>query len=103
MTLQSLFDKKLKVVQKQGKDHNAINRLCGCTERKIVLTEAEAEAGKLTFREFMSKKLWNVFDADGWLFASPETQTNIGLVPYALARIRLGLNRHCWDNYIQVY
>lgn len=104
MTLQSLFSKNLQEAQRQGKDHNSINCLCGCTERKIVLTEAEVEAAKITWQQFMTQKLWNVFedDTDGWMFGSPKTQTNIGIVPYTLARIRLGLNRSCWGSYIQV-
>ena len=78
MTLQSLFDKHLKEMQKQGKDHNAIDHLCGCTERKIVLTEAETEAAKLTWQQFMAQKFCHKFDCDGWMFGSPKTQTNIG-------------------------
>ncbi len=103
MTLQQLFNKNLKEVQRQGKDHTAINTLCGCTERKIVLTEAEAEAGRITFNTMMVEKLWNDLQFEGgWLFGSPKTQLNIGLVPSNLAKLRLGLNRHCWDSYIQV-
>lgn len=104
MTIEKLFKKNLKNMQKQGKDHNAINCICGCTERKIVLTEAESEAGKITWSMMMSNKLWHDPEfVGGWTFGSPKTMLGIGIVPSKLATQRLGLNRHCWDNYIQVY
>jgi hypothetical protein len=123
MTLKSLFKRELNKAIKQGLDHEVCNRLCGCTERKIVLTEAEAEAGKKTYEIYMTKEFLNEhllhgkpnptmqecrdFDRDwnGWLFGSPKTRLNIGLVPTDLSRQRLRLSDHLWDSgdYIQVF
>jgi len=102
MTVEKLFQKNLRQAIKDGHDHEAINWLAGCTDRKVVLTRAEAEAGKQTYRQFMADKLWNQFDG-GWMFGSPAIMLNIGMIPSKLAHLRLGLNRHCWDSYSQVY
>jgi len=102
MKIIKLFNRHLKQTIKEGYDHNNINCLAGCTERKLVLTEAEAEAGKRTWNEFMASKLWNEDDSQTWMFGSPATYLNIGLVPFKLAQQRLGLNRHCWATYRQI-
>lgn len=103
MKLDMLFKKELKSAIKQGIDHTRIDEVAGCTERKIVLTAAEAIAGKKVFEKFMADKLWNDTEWEegdrGWLFGSPDTMLNIGLVPAKLANNRLGLNRHCWHLY----
>jgi hypothetical protein len=70
----------------------------------VVLTKAEAEAGKLTYARFMECKLWNDPEIErGWLFGSPKTNLNIGLIPLKLSRARLGLNHQNWDSYIQIF
>ena len=105
MTLDKLFKKHLKQAIKEGYDHKAINWLAGCTERKLTLTEAEGEAGKRAYQQFMSEELWNdtEMDADpGWFFGSPARVNNIGLVPSQLATHRLGLNRSNWHLYHQI-
>lgn len=105
MTIDELFKQHLKQAIKDGYDHKIINRLAGCTNRKLVLTEAEGEAGKRTYQQFMAGKLWNDSEVDaapGWLFGSPETNLNIGLVPSKLASQRLGLNRSNWHLYHQI-
>ena len=105
MTIDKLFQKHLKQVVKEGFDHKAINCLAGCTDRKLTLTEAEGEAGKRTFQQFMAEKLWNdpeIDTAPGWLFGSPKTNLNIGLVPGKLAYQRKGLNRSNWHLYQQI-
>lgn len=100
MKLETLFKKELKTAIKQGIDHTRINEVAGCTERKIVLTAAEAIAGKNVYEKFMTGHLWNDDEFGlGWLFGSPNTMLNIGLVPSKLARERLGLNRHNWHLY----
>ena len=101
MTTTKLFKKNLKRVIAEGKSHIVCDRLAG-VERRIVLTEAEAEAGKLTFQTMMKEKLWNdpEFDNErGWLFGSTKTNLNIGLVPANLARIRMGINMADWADY----
>jgi hypothetical protein len=106
MKLTALFNKYLKLAQDSGIDYEKVNNLAGCTERKIVLSLAEVYAGKLCYDQMMSEKLWNdpEFNAErGWLFGSPKTEINIGLVPLKLAEKRLGLNRHLWDKYNQIY
>jgi hypothetical protein len=104
MTIEKLFKLNLKQAIRQGFDNSAINKLCGCTERKIVLTQAEAEAGKQVYETFMRDKLWNDDEfGQGWLFGSPKTMLNIGLVPSKLAQNRLRLNAHCWADYPQVF
>lgn len=104
MTLVKLYKAQLKKAIKQGFDHSVINKLCGCTDRKIVLTQAEAEAGKKTYEIFMADKLWNDDEfGQGWLFGSPKTMLNIGLVPSKLAQDRLRLNSHLWADYPQIY
>lgn len=100
-TIDQLFKRNLKQAIKQGLDYQKVNCLCGATERKIVLTQAEAEAGKQTWSQFMGDKMWDLA-GDSWMFGSPETNLNIGLVPIKLAQQRLGLNRHCWDSYLQI-
>ena len=103
MTLEKLFKKELKAAIKQGVDHTRIDELAGCTTRKIVLTAAEAIAGKNVYTKFMTEQLWQDDEfGQGWLFGSPKTNLNIGLVPSSLASQRLGLNRHCWHLYGQV-
>ena len=102
MLISKLFKEHLKQAIEEGYDHNYINRLAGCTDRKLVLSEAEGEAGKRTWNTFMADKLWNDDNDRSWMFGSPVTQLNIGLVPYKLAQDRLGLNRHCWDAYRQI-
>ncbi len=103
MTLDTLFKKELGAAVKQGIDHTRIDYVAGCTERKIVLTAAEAVAGKNVYIKFMFDKLWKDKEWEtgdrGWLFGSPDTMLNIGLVPAKLAMTRLGLNRHCWHLY----
>ncbi len=104
MTVTKLFNKHLKQAIKDGKNHTRINCLAG-KHRMIVLTQAEAEAGKLTYRKFMAEKLWNdpEFDSNpSWLFGSTQSDITIGLVPLKLAKQRLGLNQHCWDSYIKI-
>jgi hypothetical protein len=117
MTVTKLFAKYLRQTIKAGFDHQAINNLAGCTDRKVVLTMAEAEAGKLTYQYFMDNKLWNDPEWEsaerGWLFGSPEKKwsavtnsfvcQNIGLIPLKLSTKRLGLNRQNWDSYHQIY
>ena len=100
MKLDTLFKRELKSAVKQGINHTRINYVAGCTERKIVLTAAEAVAGKNVFIKFMFDNLWkdNEFEG-GWLFGSPDTMLNIGLVPAKLAKQRLGLNRQSWHSY----
>ncbi|PKL78939.1 MAG: hypothetical protein CVV27_02640 [Candidatus Melainabacteria bacterium HGW-Melainabacteria-1] len=88
-----MFEKYLREAETEGFDHKSIKIAAGIF-RKIALTEAEAEAGKRLFKELMDKKLWNdpEFDASPtWLFASPETGRNVGLVPFKLSEARLGL------------
>jgi len=105
MTLKLFYKKQLDKAIKEGYSHQFCDRLCGCTARKVVLTEAEAQAGKQTFILWMKDKLWHDFgmDGEGWLFGSPHTMQNIGLIPYSLAQHRLGINRANWDEYTQVY
>jgi hypothetical protein len=99
MKLETLFKKELKLAIKQGADHNQCNHLAGCI-RRIVLTEAEGVAGKKVFEKFMAEKLWNDDSfGQGWLFGSPKTMLNIGLVPSKLAKIRLGINMADWAEY----
>lgn len=105
MTLKYLFKRELKKAIKQGFDHTECNCLCGCTTRKVVLSRAEAEAGKQTWDIFMKDKLWNDDKfGQGWMFGSPKTMLNFGLIPSDLARKRLNINRADWDNgeYIQI-
>lgn len=93
MTTTQLFKKYLKQTKQEGKDDTYCDHLAGCI-RKIVLSEAEAEAGKRAFKHMMERKLWNdpEFDTErGWLFGSPETNLNIGLVPSRLAAQRMAL------------
>ena len=100
MKLETLFKKELKVAVKQGINHTRIDNVAGCIERKIVLTAAEAVAGKKVFDKFMAGKLWTDDEFGiGWLFGSPNTMLNIGLIPSYLASQRRGLNRHCWHLY----
>jgi hypothetical protein len=48
----------------------------------------------------MSEKLWHDKEfGESWMFGSPETMLNIGMVPLKLANQRLGLNRGDWENY----
>ena len=105
MTLKRFYKKQLNQAIKEGFPHAFCDHLAGCTQRKVVLTEAEAEAGKRTFKLWMEGKLWNQFgmDGEGWLFGSPQTMLNIGLIPSTLAKHRLGINRAYWDEYTQVY
>ncbi len=104
MTVERLFKTNLKLAIANGKEHKFCQYLCGCTQRKIALTEAEAEAGKITWDMMMEQKLWNDPQWNsGWAFGSPNTMLNIGLVPSKLAKTRLGINRADWDSYIQVY
>jgi len=104
MKVATLFRKELRQAIKDGKDHSSINWLAGCTERKIVLSEAEVEAGKKVYAKFMSEKLWHDDEfGESWMFGSPETMLNIGMVPLKLAKDRRGLNRQNWDKYNQVY
>ena len=103
MKIEKLFLKNLKQTIRDGHNHESINCLCGCTNRKVVLTKAEAEAGKQTYEQFMAQKLWNECDDRSWLFGSPKTMLNIGLIPLKLAQNRLGLNSHCWQSYNQIY
>ena len=100
MKLDILFKRELKSAINKGIDHTRICHVAGSTERKIVLTAAEAIAGKAVYDKFMNEQLWkdNEFEG-GWLFGSPETMLNIGLIPSKLARQRLGLNRHYWHLY----
>jgi hypothetical protein len=102
--LTELFNKHLKTAAGEGYDNTGINQLGGCTNRKVVLTEAEGEAGKRLFKQVMDEKLWDLVDSGGpgWLFGSPETMKGIGLIPSKLARERLGLNRHNWHLYQQI-
>ena len=103
-TLEGFFRARLKSAIAEGYDHTKIDHLAGCTERKLVLTEAEGEAGKLTFKEFMAHQLGGEWDSKGgWMFGSPETMRNIGLVPNELAEQRLGLNHPNWHLYHQIY
>ncbi|KKN73854.1 hypothetical protein LCGC14_0396560 [marine sediment metagenome] len=105
MTITKLFKKHLKQAIRDGYDHTKINCIAGCTERKLTLSEAEGEAGKRTYSMFMQEKLWNDTEMDarpGWLFGSPKTMLNIGLVPIELRDKRLGLNQHNWDSYKQI-
>ena len=98
-----MFRKELKQAIKEGKDHSSINWLAGCTERKIVLSEAEVEAGRKVYAKFMSEKLWHDDEfGKSWMFGSPETMLNIGMVPLKLANQRRRLNRQNWDKYNQV-
>ena len=103
MKVTTLFKKELRQAIKDGKDHSSINWLAGCTERKIVLSEAEVEAGRKVYAKFMSEKLWHDDEfGKSWMFGSPETMLNIGMVPLKLANQRRGLNRQNWDKYNQV-
>ena len=102
MKFNTLFKKELRQAVKQGIDNTRIDELAGCTERKIVLTAAEAAAGKKVWAKFMAEKLWNdaEFESEpSWTFGSPNTRLAIGLVPLGLAQQRLGLNRQCWNTY----
>ena len=100
MKVTALFKKELRQAVKDGKDHSSINWLAGCTERKIVLSEAEVEAGKKVYAKFMSEKLWHDDEfGESWMFGSPKTMLNIGMVPLKLANQRRGLNRGDWENY----
>jgi len=102
MTVEKLFTEELRRAKKMGLDHTKIVYLAGCTERKLVLTEAEIQAAKGSYQRMWSERLWQDVDfKGGWLFGSPETMLNIGLVPGGLARQRLGLNWHYWDIYHQ--
>lgn len=96
--IESLFKKALKQAIKEGFDHHAINRLAGQSERKLILTEAEGEAGKQLYNLFIEKQLYGEIQEQGWLFACKAYPT-VGLVPEKLAKERLGLNRHCWHLY----
>ena len=99
MTLEKLFRKYLNQTKKQF-DYEKVNVLCGCTDKKVVLTMAEAEAGQLTYDDFMAHHRWNDLEfGQGWLFGSPKTNTNIGLIPLKLSLERLGLNQQNWAAY----
>ena len=100
MDLKTLFRKELKLAIKNGIDHTRIELVAGCTERKIVLTAAEVVASKNVYDRFMAEQLWHDSEFEGgWLFGSPNTMLNIGLIPADIAKQRLGLNRHCWHVY----
>ncbi len=105
MTLEKIFAKNLKKATKEGFDNIKINRLAGCSERKLLLTEAEGEAAKRTYQQFMSGKLWNDPEIDaepGWLFGSSLISLNIGLAPSKLAKQRLGLNSNNRHLYLPI-
>jgi len=103
MTIDRVFKQSLKQAIKEGFDHTKIDCLAGCTQRKLTLTEAEGQAGKSTFKEFMACQLGGEWEGDGgWLFGSPVTQRNIGLIPDKLASQRRGLNRQHWGSYHQI-
>ena len=48
-TFEAFFKASLKRAIAEGYDHTKIDHLAGCTERKLVLTEAEGEAGNQDF------------------------------------------------------
>ncbi len=102
MTVERLFKKHLKVAIANGCDHRFCDHLAG-VNRKVVLTQAEVEAGKMTFDVMMADKLWNDQDFEGgWLFGSPKTNQSIGLIPTKLSQRRLGINMADWGEYTRV-
>ena len=106
MTVTRLFKKHLKQTIAEGKSHEFCDHLAGIYHR-IVLTEAEAEAGKRTFQDQMNLKLWhdpqwNSDNDKGWQFGTPKSQFAIGLVPSKLAKQRKGINMADWDSYTVV-
>ncbi len=104
MKCTTLFKKYLKQAEAKGLDHNQIKYLAGCTERKLTLTEAEVEAAKQTWQQFMGGKMWHDNDfGESWMFGSPETQLNIGMLPLKLAHQRLSWTKLPKNCYIQVY
>src|SRR4030042_5024312 len=101
MTVAGLFKKHLKMAIANGYKHEACEYLAGI-HHKVVLTQAEAEAGKMTFTKTLADKLWNDPHFEGgWLFGSPITNLSIGLIPTKLSQKRLGINMADWDSYIQ--